>query len=106
MDMKPSAYRSMHLARKNKTKVNDGKLRIWINEKWVNLNAIKDLGIILPCGKKYENQKEPTVCRPLYDMTTRYHKTPKPLALDLSNEQIKKAIDIKKKNKRINWKKI
>jgi hypothetical protein len=101
--MKNSAYRSMQLAKENKTKNKDGNLRKWIDEKWLNLNALADKGIEIPCGKKYKGQTEPTVCRPKkkVDKTT-----PKPLANSLSKAQIKKAIKIKKEGKRIEWKKI
>ena len=101
--MKNSAYRSMQLAREGKTKNKDGNLKKWINEKWLNLNALADRKIELPCGKKYKGQKSPTVCRPKkkVDKTT-----PKPLAGQLTKSQIDKAINIKKQGKRINWSKL
>jgi len=98
-----SAYRSMQLAKEGKGKSQDGNLKRWINEKWLNLNALADKGIELPCGQKYKGQKEPTVCRPKKKVN---EKTPKPLATQLSKAQIKKAIAIKKKGERIDWKKI
>lgn len=102
-NMKNSAYRSMQLAKEGKTKNKDGNLRKWINEKWLNLNALADKDIEIPCGKKYKGQKEPTVCRPKIKVDKT---TPKPLANSLSKAQIKKAINIKKKGERIDWKKI
>ena len=104
---KPSAYRSMHLGKlgltKPSTKKNKGALLRWTKEKWINLNALKDKHIMLPCGHKYKGQTEPTVCRPSKKIS---NKTPKPLAKDLTTKQIKKAIEIKKKEKRISWKDI
>jgi hypothetical protein len=101
---KHSAYRSMKLASEGKTKPtnksNKGALKRWTDEEWLNLNALKDKGIELPCGTKYKGQKEPTVCRPKKKVN---EKTPKPLAKDLSKKQIEKAIEIKKKGGRIIW---
>lgn len=100
-NQRPSAYRSMQLSKYGYNKNIDGNLKKWQNEKWLNLNALKDLKIELPCGKKYKGQREPTVCRPKFKIDNR---TPAPLAYDLTDEQIKKAVEIKKLNKRINWK--
>jgi len=104
---KYSAYKSMRLASEGKTKpttkANKGALKRWTDEKWINLNALKDKGIELACGTKYKGQKEPTVCRPKKKVN---EKTPKPLAKDLSKKQIEKAVEIKKKGKRINWSKL
>ena len=101
---KPSAYRSMKLASQGKakptTKNNKGALKRWTNEEWLNLNALIDKGIELPCGTKYKGQKTPTVCRPKKKISS---KTPKPLAKDLSRAQIEKAIELKKLGKRIYW---
>jgi hypothetical protein len=83
------------------TKENKGALLRWNKEKWLNLNALLDQNVKLPCGTKYKNQTEPTVCRPSKKVN---NKTPKPLAKDLSKKQIKKAIEIKKKGERVNWK--
>jgi hypothetical protein len=66
----------------------------------LNLNALKDKGIELPCGTKYKGQKEPTVCRPKKKVNK---KTPKPLAGQLTKKQIEKAVEIKKKGGRIIW---
>jgi len=101
---KHSAYRSMKLASEGKTKPtnksNKGALQRWSDERWLNLNALKDKGIELPCGTKYKGQKEPTVCRPKKKVN---EKTPKPLAGQLTKKQIEKAIEIKKKGGRIIW---
>jgi hypothetical protein len=101
--MKHSAYKSMQLAKEGKTKKKDGKLKIWVNEKWVNLNALRDKKEYRECGSKYKGQTEPTVCRPRFDKSTKKHKTPKPLADQLTKKQISKAIELKKKGKRVNW---
>lgn len=102
---KPSAYRSMQLAKlglsRPTNKDNKGALLRWTKENWVNLNALRDKGIYIPCGKKYPGQTEPTVCRPKKSLG---NKTPSPLADELTKKQITKAIEIKKKGKRINWK--
>lgn len=107
MKQKPSAYRSMHIARlrretNNKTNKNKNDLQKWILEKWVNLNG-QLKGYTLPCGKKYPGQTTPTVCRPSIKID---NKTPTPLASELTNKQIKKAIKIKQSGKRINWKEL
>jgi hypothetical protein len=96
---KPSAYRSMRMGKSNSK--NRGGLERWIDEVWLNLNALKDKNIELPCGKKYKGQKDPTVCRPKKRIN---NKTPTPLAYDLSKKQIEKAIKIKKSGKRVSWK--
>jgi hypothetical protein len=98
---KPSAYRSMRMGKSNSK--NKGGLKRWIDEKWLNLNALKDKNIELPCGTKYKGQTEPTVCRPKKKIN---NKTAKPLAKELSKKQIEKAIEIKKKGQRIIWSKI
>jgi len=109
MKQKPSAYRSMHIARlrgetSNKTNKNknENDLQKWILEKWVNLNALIK-GYNLPCGKKYPGQTTPTVCRPSIKID---NKTPTPLSGELTNKQIKKAIKIKQSGKRITWKEL
>jgi len=101
--MKSSAYKSMWIAKQGKTKNKDGNLKKWIDEEWLNLNALYLNNKELPCGQKYKGQKTPTVCRPKkkVDKTT-----PTPLAYDLNKKQIEKAIKIKKQGKRIDWKKI
>ncbi len=101
-----SAYRSMLLSKAKanvtqpKTK-NKGDLKKWRLERWVNLNALRDKNLEIPCGQKYPNQTTPTVCRPM----KRINKTtPTPLAYELTNNQITKAIKQKEKGQRINWK--
>jgi len=108
--MKPSAYKSMLMGKLGMTKSTRAKkkdLLRWgsVNkgEEWLNLNALKDKNIKLPCGTKYKGQKEPTVCRPSKKVG---EKTPKPLAKDLTKKQIEKAIQIKKKGGRVEWKKL
>jgi hypothetical protein len=106
LSQKPSAYRSMHIAKLrnysgNNKKKNENDLQKWILERWVNLNA-QLKGYTLPCGKKYPGQTTPTVCRPSIKIDNK--KTPTPLASELTNKQIKKAIKIKQSGKRINWK--
>jgi hypothetical protein len=104
MNQKPSAYRSMRLGKLGLSKsTNKGGLERWIDEQWLNLNALNDLNIELPCGKKYKGQKEPTVCRPKLKIS---EKTAKPLAYDLTKKQIEKAIKIKKTGQHIRWKEI
>jgi hypothetical protein len=104
---KPSAYKSMALSKlglsKPVNKSNKGALLRWSGEKWLNLNALKDKGIEIPCGQKYKGQTEPTVCRPKKKVN---QKTPKPLAKDLTTKQIEASIKIKKTGKRIDWSKL
>lgn len=107
---KHSAYKSMRLASEGKTKpvtkANKGALKRWTDEKWVNLTALLTDKKELACGTKGKRQiqKEiPTVCRPSKKVSD---KTPTPLAFDLSKKEINKAIQIKKRNKRINWSKL
>jgi hypothetical protein len=104
---KPSAYRSMKLAKmgltKPTTKDTKGNLQKWTNEKWLNLNALLDKKTEIPCGTKYKGQIEPTVCRPKKKVDK---KTPTPLAYDLTKDQIKKAIKLKIDGKRVNWKQL
>lgn len=100
---KPSAYRSMKMSQlgitpKNKRNKND--LLNWTREEWLNLNALIDMNIELPCGQKYKGQTDKTVCRPKKKVN---EKTPTPLAYDLSEKQIRKAIKKKNKGERINW---
>ncbi len=110
---KNSAYKSMYMVEqyeklggrinpKLKTK---SKLKTWRSEKWVNLTpialgietSIKDLTV---CGIRHPKQKKnPTICRP----TKKVNKDTTSLAQSFSKSQIKKAFEIKKKGKRINW---
>jgi hypothetical protein len=109
--MKPSAYKSMMLGKLGMNKSSPEKkkdLLRWgsptMGEKWVNLSAfITDKIKDLPCGTKGKQQIKqniPSVCRPSVKVN---EKTPK-LAKEFTKKQIKKAIEIKKKNERINWK--
>lgn len=103
---KPSAYRSMKLAQKGltkpTTKANRGALLDWSRQKWLNLTALLTDKKELACGTKGKKQKElglPSVCRP----SVKTNKKTPMLAKEFSNKQIKKAIELKKKGKRINW---
>lgn len=107
--MKPSAYKSMRMGKLGLTKTTPEKkkfLKNWGKEKWVNLSARVYDNKKLPCGQKGKRQQElniPSVCRPSIKVN---NKTPKPLSKDISNAQVKKAINIKKQGKRINWSKL
>jgi hypothetical protein len=107
--MKPSAYKSMMMGKLGLTKTTPKKkkdLIRWKNEKWVNLSARVYDNKILPCGQKGKRQQQlniPSVCRPSIKVND---KTPKPLSKNISNKQIKKAINIKKQGKMINWSKL
>lgn len=105
MKYKNSAYRSMLLSKygfsKPTTDKNKNDLKRWTNEKWINLTGLIDKGILLPCGKKYKGQISPSVCRPSIYINKN---TPLPLVKDLTKKQIRKAIKIKEKGNRINWK--
>lgn len=105
-DMKPSAYKSMHLAKQRKKKgviITDYDLDRWIDEEWRNLTPyILNDNTFYKCGKKSKKQIElniPSVCRPTIKIS---YKTPK-LAQEYTKEQIKKAVNIKKKGERIKW---
>lgn len=106
LNQKPSAYKSMMLSHyglsRPTTKENDGALIRWTQERWLNLNALKQ-GIEIPCGQKYKGQSEPTVCRPSVKIDER---TPKPLAYNLTFRKINKAIELKKQKQRIIWSKL
>ena len=109
---KHSAYKSMYMmeqyeklgGRINKNLKKSGTAT-WNKEKWVNLSAIA-MGIesniknLTACGQKHPKQKKnPTICRP----TKKVNKDTPNLAQSFSKSQIKKALEIKKKGKRINW---
>lgn len=109
---KHSAYKSMYMmeqyeklgGRINKNLKKSGTAT-WNKEKWVNLSAIA-MGIesniknLTACGEKHPKQKKnPTICRP----TKKVNKDTPKLAQSFSKSQIKKALEIKKKGKRINW---
>ena len=107
-----SAYKSMYINKEYKKaggKVrSDGKdnLSIWRSERWVNIspyveglsNNIKDF----ECGERADKQKGKSICRPSVKVDK---ETPK-LAQNFSKKELKKAYDIKQKNKRIQWEKL
>jgi hypothetical protein len=102
-DMRHSAYRSMQLAKQNKTENKDGGLRRWINEKWRNLTPLT-LGDpkFYECGKKSKEQQQknlPSICRP----TITVNKDTPMLASNYNLKQLKKAVSIKKRGGRIMW---
>lgn len=110
---KPSAYKSMYLVEKYQelggkiTEKKTSNLKKWRDEKWKNLTGVAlgktKLKDAPPCGNKDKNQgKNPTICRP----TKKVNKTTTSLANQFNKTQLKKALDIKKKGKRINWKKL
>jgi hypothetical protein len=112
LSQKPSAYRSMQIAKlrnysgnkSNKKSEND--LQKWILERWQNLTArITDGDKFYKCGEKGKNQKLlnlPSVCRPSVKID---NKTPK-IASEFTDKQIEKAIKIKQQGKRIDWKEL
>jgi hypothetical protein len=107
---KPSAYRSMALIKRYKElggRVDESKSKggtdRWLNEKWVNLTPYVE-GLVSSkrayvCGKKHPEQKGPSICRP----TVKKRGTTS-LAQDFNKQQLKKALELKKKGKVINWK--
>lgn len=105
---KASAYKSMRMGVLGLTKSTPQKkkqLLNWEKEKWINLTAKVYDNKILTCGTKGKKQKKlnlPSVCRPSKRVNK---KTPK-LADNFTTKQIKKAIQIKKKGKTINWNKL
>ena len=101
---KPSAYRSMALARMGKTKKRDGNLRDWINERWINLTPYAFNKVTLKgspeCGDSSKNPKgQKSVCRPL----KKIDKDTPTLASNYSKQQIRKAVSLKNQGKRIIW---
>jgi hypothetical protein len=102
LKMKPSAYKSMMLGQLGLTNPEKKKdLLRWKKEKWINLTALITDNKKLPCGQKGKKQGNlPSVCRASVKISD---KTPKPLSSQLSKQQIKKAIEIKKKGKTIKW---
>ena len=106
---KPSAYRSMQIAKLrgysgNNENENENDLQKWILARWQNLTArLTDGDKFYKCGDKGKNQKLlnlPSVCRPSVKIDS---KTPTPLSSELTNKQIQKAIKIKQQGRRINW---
>ena len=110
LKIKPSAYRSMMMGKLGLTKSTPQKKKDLLRwgsatkgEKWINLTALITDNKKLPCGQKGKKQGNlPSVCRASIKISDK--KTPKPLASQLSKQQIKKAIQIKQKGERINWK--
>ena len=103
---KPSAYKSAFLVaeykrlggRVDESKSKGGLTRWFGKEQWKNLTGYAE-GLTksknaLPCGQKAKGQKGPSVCRP------------KAEAKKYTKAQIKKAVEIKKKGKQIDWKKL
>jgi hypothetical protein len=111
LKMKPSAYRSMMMGKLGLTKSTPQKKKDLLRwgsatkgEKWINLTALITDNKKLPCGQKGKKQKQrnlPSVCRASVKINK---KTPTPLSGNISKQQIKKAIKIKQKGERINWK--
>ena len=108
---KNSAYKSMYII--DKYEKAGGKLKgkrnnnldRWRDERWVNLTGVAlgktKLKDAPECGIKDKNQgKNPSICRP--SINTNKQKQIK-LASDFNKKQLKKALDIKKKNKNIKW---
>lgn len=103
---KPSAYKSAFLVaeykrlggRVDESKSKGGLTRWFGKEQWKNLTpyaeGLTKSKTALPCGQKAKGQKGPSVCRPKAE-TKKYTKA-----------QIKKAVEIKKKGKQIDWKKL
>ena len=112
---KHSAYKSMYLVeeyerlggRINKNLKKSGTAT-WNKESWVNLSPIAlgletDIKKLPKCGIKHPKQKKnPTICRP----TKKVNKNTTSLAQSFTKSQIKKALEIKKKGKRIEWGKL
>jgi len=110
---KNSAYKSMYINKEYKKaggKVKSDKkdnLSRWRRERWVNLSGVAlgktKLKNAPECGIKDKNQgKNPSICRP----SVKVNKDTPKLAQNFSKSQLKKALDIKKKNKRIEWEKL
>jgi hypothetical protein len=106
--MKPSAYRSMNLAKRGKTNPqNVGGLRRWINEDWRNLTPyafnITTLEGSPACGDSSKNPRgQKSVCRPLKAVSD---KTPT-LATAFTKQQIRKAVRLKNMGKVILWERL
>ena len=111
---KHSAYRSMALVKEYKKmggRIDESKAKKkgttkWLKEKWKNLTGVAEGKMSIKeapkCGNKYKGQKAPSICRPTKKVDD---KTPK-LAQSYSKSQLVKALEIKKKNKTINWSKL
>jgi hypothetical protein len=100
-----SAYASMRRVGNITTPEEKADLIRWGAERWLNLTARITDHLKLPCGTKGERQKElrlPSVCRPSVKINER---TPS-LSSTFTDNQIKKAIEIKSKGKTIKWKEL
>ena len=109
---KNSAYKSMYINNeyiKQGGKVKKGKtnnLEKWRKEEWVNLTPYVE-GLTnniekFECGEKAQKQKGKSICRP----SVKVNKDTPKLAQEFTKKELKKALDIKNKGKRINWKKL
>ncbi len=111
---KHSAYKSMYLVKeyerlggKINPKLKRDGLSIWNKEEWKNLTPYA-LGLTndkfkFECGDAPKKQKKiPSICRP----TKKINKDTTSLAQEYNKKQIIKALEIKKKGKRINWDKL
>jgi hypothetical protein len=101
---KHSAYASMNIKGNITTPEEKADLIRWGREKWLNLTAGITDNKKLACGTKGKKQKElglPSICRPSIKIS---NKTPSPLSSSYTKQQIKKAINIKKKGEIIKWK--
>lgn len=102
---KPSAYRSMALAKLGKTQKRDGNLREWIKEDWRNLTpyafgVVPNLKASPACGDATRNPKgQKSICRPL----KKINKDTPVLAYNYTKQQLKKAVYQKNQSKRIIW---
>jgi len=115
---KHSAYKSMFLLSKyeelggriNKEAKKKSGTERWNKEAWKNLTPfatgeIKKIKDLTACGERTKKQiksKLPSICRPTKKIN---NKTPT-LAQEYTKSQIKKALEIKKKGKTINWKEL
>ena len=103
--MKPSAYKSMWIAKEGKTKERNNQLKRWIDEDWRNLTPmamglVKNIKDLPKCGNKHKLQKDnPSICRPLKRVNKDTPKTIK----NYTKKQLQKALEIKKKGQRIMW---
>lgn len=107
---KPSAYRSMAVIKKYKElggRVDESKskggTKKWLDEKWKNLTPyveglVPSVAKAPVCGSRHPKQKGPSICRP-----TIKKKDTTSLAQDFTKQQMKKALEIKKKGKTIKW---
>ena len=113
MHQKHSAYKSMALIKLYKEKggrIDESKSKggttKWLKEEWKNLSGVA-LGKMSiknapKCGVKFKNQNVPSICRPTKKIDS---STPK-LGQSYSKNQLKKALEEKKKGKIIKWNKL